>query len=116
MEVVDAAGVVQSEVLLEEGCDLAESVDRHPARNAAENNRTNGVGQKVSDGAEGDTSGDGRVLDVDHGKLLLNAVVLGPGKGGEAGSAEAKQRVDNSAVCTIGADLGASVERRPVHP
>jgi hypothetical protein len=115
VQVVDAAGVVQAEGVLEHGLDAREAVGGQHAGDEADGHHVAGVQGVVADGADGHAAGQGGVLDV-HGSDLPRAVEVGGGdEGAHGGAGQGQHGVEAGAL--LGVRVGhqvAAVEGGPV--
>jgi len=115
VEVVDATGVVNAEVVLQEGGDVNVSDDGEGTSDHANQHGAPRLDEEVSGGTDGDTTSESSVLDVDHVEFLTGAEDGGADEGHDAGAAESDDGVDAGAVLLVASGEGA-VKGGPEHP
>jgi len=116
VKVVNTAGIVQMDLLLEVGLDIIVAEAAEQTGKAANADSTTRVDGHAGAAAHSDTTSEGGVLDVDHAELMLLAEEDGESEGHHASSAKGEDGVDDSTVLD-GAGRGKnSVEAGPEHP
>lgn len=114
VEVMDAAGVVDTDLLEERGhVDVTE--DRKSASDHADEHGTPGLNEEIGGGTDSDTTSKGGVLDVNHVELTLAAKEDGAAVSHNTRTRQRNNSVDDDAVLLVASGEGA-VEGGPEHP
>jgi len=115
VQVVDAAGVVNAALALQEGLDVDVANDTDSTLDESNDQLTVGTDHQILTGTDLDTTLQSLVLDVDHVQLVLGPQQPGNQKLLDAGVGQREDGVDDDTVLGL-AILELTVERGPVHP